>query len=323
MEKHKIGLQFFATVPSPDAGASNGGEATATEVAQPSTTNEEKPDSAAVQTAEKEVAPPTGAGEAGENVKEEDIDAEFQALIGKGGKYNKLFTAKVDEILNKRHAQNENLRAERDSLAAKAKDTENSLAPLYQLFGASDLPGLIEKINSDPDLWEMIADRQGMTPGDLKNRIVQGAEIERLRRENEAFKQAEQQKAIEAKQKAQFDLWTAQIAELRKTVPDFDMQREMESNENFKRLVNVGIPINQAYGMTHIDDAVAAAKDEGRREAADAIASRQRRPQENAASRGSAVKTGGKSVDSLTKEERDEIEKRVMRGEKIDFVDNW
>ena len=98
-------------------------------MAQPSTTNEEKPDSAAVQTAEKEVAPPTGAGEAGENVKEEDIDAEFQALIGKGGKYNKLFTAKVDEILNKRHAQNENLRAERDSLAAKAKDTENSLAP--------------------------------------------------------------------------------------------------------------------------------------------------------------------------------------------------
>ncbi|MBR7082800.1 MAG: hypothetical protein IKI51_02165, partial [Clostridia bacterium] len=152
---------------------------------------------------------------------------------------------------------------------------------------------------------------------------VQGAEIERLRRENEAFKQAEQQKAIEAKQKAQFDLWTAQIAELRKTVPDFDMQREMESNENFKRLVNVGIPINQAYGMTHIDDAVAAAKDEGRREAADAIASRQRRPQENASSRGSAVKTGGKSVASMTKAERDEIEKRVLKGEKIDFVNNW
>lgn len=323
-----IGLQFFAG----DAGgavAEAGTAANASDgVVQPSKDTSDN-NSASVKAgtantsgnADGQVAPAVQ-NESGKNVEAGDIDAEFQALIGKGGKYNKLFTAKVDEILNKRHAQNENLRAERDSLAAKAKDTENSLAPLYQLFGASDLPGLIEKINSDPDLWEMIADRQGMTPGDLKNRIVQGAEIERLRRENEAFKQAEQQKAIEAKQKAQYDQWSAQIAELKKKVPDFDMKAEMEGNEYFSRLVSVGIPIDQAYGMTHIDEAINAAKEEGRQEAADTIASRQRRPRENAASGGNAVKAG-KDVGAMTKAERDEIVKRVMKGEKIDLVNNF
>lgn len=328
-EKLNIGLQFFAG----DAGGAVAEAGTAANasggVVQPSKdTSDNNSASVKAGTAntsgntDGQVAP-AAQNESGKNVEAGDIDAEFQALIGKGGKYNKLFTSKVDEIMKKRHAASENLKTERDSYAAKVRDYEDSLAPIYSLFGVSDLIGLVEGFKNDSVLWEMLADRRGTTPEALKAQIEQGAEIERLRRENADYKAAQEKAASEAKQQAQYDQWSAQIAELKKKVPDFDMKAEMEGNEYFSRLVSVGIPIDQAYRMTHIDDAVAAAKDEGRHEAADAIASRQRRPQENAASRGSAVKTGGKSVDSLTKEERDEYRKKIMSGGKVDFVDNW
>ncbi len=326
-EKLNIGLQFFAGDAS-GAMAEAGTAANASDgVVQPSKDTSDNSASVKAGTAnasgntDGQVAP-AAQNESGKNVEAGDIDAEFQALIGKGGKYNKLFTSKVDEIMKKRHAASENLKTERDSYAAKVRDYEDSLAPIYSLFGVSDLIGLVEGFKNDSVLWEMLADRRGTTPEALKAQIEQGAEIERLRRENADYKAAQEKAASEAKQQAQYDQWSAQIAELKKKVPDFDMKAEMEGNEYFSRLVSVGIPIDQAYGMTHIDEAINAAKEEGRQEAADTIASRQRRPRENAASGGNTV-TVRKNVGAMTKAERDEIVRRVLKGEKIDLVNNF
>ena len=258
------------------------------------------------------------AGEEGDDqTKAVDPAREFEGLIGKNGKYNKQFTAKVDEILRKRFGQSEGMKAEISSLTGKVEEYERGLAPLYQLYGVATVQDLYDKISENSSFWEDEADRRGITAEELRSQIKRDMEVAELRRENEKLKSAETDRVNEAKRRAQYDVWDAQVKKLRETVPDFDMQSEMENNRDFAKLIRAGIGIDMAYNMTHMEDQISRAKEDGKKAAAAEIAQRKARPRENAAAYAGGASLGPRMP--ATAEERAAIARRAATETDIDF----
>jgi len=101
--------------------------------------------------------------------------------------------------------------------------------------------------------------------------------------------------------------------------PDFDLQREMR-NPRFMRLIDAGLSVRESYEVLHRDDllkhAVTLAAQKARQETYQSLAARKSRVEENGAS--SALVTR-KNPASMSKSQREQIAKRVMRGEKVTF----
>ena len=326
--KFKIGLQFFAaegTAAGAGAGQSMSGAAAvaaAAGTAQPAfseagTATDETADENGVATVSEGDTAVEGEDEqVGESVR--TPEQEFDGLIGKSGKYNKQFTQKVDEIMKKRFGQNEGMKAEIASLNGKVAEYERGLAPLYQLYGVSAVGDLYDKINANTSFWDEEADKRGMTAQELQAQIKRDLEVAELKRENEKYKNAEAERVNQAKQRAQYEQWDKQVEELKKTVPDFDMRSEMESNRDFAKLVRAGIGIDMAYNMTHMEDQISRAREDGKKEAAAEIAQRKARPRENAAAYAGGASMGPRMP--MTAEERAAIARRAASGETdIDF----
>ena len=108
---------------------------------------------------------------------------------------------------------------------------------------------------------------------------------------------------------------------LKDIYPDFDLQKESESEE-FLNLLRGGVNLKNAYLALHHDDilssALKKAADDATKKAIDKMKLKSERPQEN----GTVGKMGAlfsQDVSRLTKSQREEIAKRVARGEIISF----
>ena len=112
---------------------------------------------------------------------------------------------------------------------------------------------------------------------------------------------------------------SAQEEGLRKNIPDFSLEREME-NPLFRRLVINQIPLETAWQVLHLNDlmsgALSYAARQVRQHTVNNIRQRGARPAENGLHQGAAV-ISRPSVKNLSKEDLIDIEKRVLRGEKI------
>ena len=101
--------------------------------------------------------------------------------------------------------------------------------------------------------------------------------------------------------------------------PEFDLKKEMR-NPRFLRLIDAGLSVRESYEVLHRDEllrrAVEAAAENARREAYAKLASRKNRVEENGASPALVTR---KNPASMSKSQREQIAKRVMRGEKVTF----
>jgi hypothetical protein len=104
-------------------------------------------------------------------------------------------------------------------------------------------------------------------------------------------------------------------------IADFDFRQEVQ-NPDFTNLLANGVSVESAYKAIHIDDmiggAMAKTADNVRTKMAQDIASRQARPSENGASSQNAA-VFKNDVNKLSKADREEIDRRVARGEIISF----
>lgn len=130
----------------------------------------------------------------------------------------------------------------------------------------------------------------------------------------------QQQRAVRA-QRILSD-WEAEAAEIRKTYPDFDLQRSFAEDGAFSALVRAGLPLKKAYEAAHLDEILTAAMGyavrRGGQMTADALRGGAARPQENSVlDRASSLKTT--DVNSLTQKEILRIIGEVGKGAKITF----
>ena len=142
-----------------------------------------------------------------------------------------------------------------------------------------------------------------------------------MERENaDLRKQMQEQKTQENANKL-YAGWMNQAEEAKKVYPSFDLRAEMQ-NPKFVDLLRSNIDVRTAYEVLHKDEIIPAAMQftaqTVQSKIAKDIAAQGARPAENGMSSGSPAVVKS-DVSQLSRADREEIRRRVARGEKIRF----
>ena len=226
------------------------------------------------------------------------------------GQYKEDFQKKTQDIINKRFKETKNLEA-------KLLLHDNILNLLSDKYGVAsdDIQGLQKALEADESFYEQEAIEKGLTVEQLK-------ELKRLERENKAFKADLERTQREQQSKEIYAKWVDEANQLSEKygLTNFSLEEEVK-NPEFTDLLSRGISLETAYKAIHMDEmltgAMAKTAQEVKKSVVNSIQSNQSRPQENGIKPNTQVfKT---DVNALTKADRDEIERRVARGQLISF----
>ena len=236
-----------------------------------------------------------------------DPNQEFEKLIK--GQYKQQYDARVQDTVQKR------LKGTKETV-----DKYNAIQPVLDILAkkhgvdASDIPALLKAIEVDDSYFEEEAMEQGITVKQLKA-------IRAMERENADLKRQMSEQQTREKADLLYAGWMQQAEETRKVYPSFDLKSEM-ANPKFVDLLRSNIDVRTAYEVLHKDDIIRGAMQFTAKtvesKIAKSVAAGGTRPAENGVGSGSAAVVKS-DVSQLSRADRDEIRRRVARGEKISF----
>ena len=232
----------------------------------------------------------------------QDLEAEFAALIGKGGKFHELYGQKVSETIQGRFRNQADLQGQVDQIS-------DGLSPLFMNYGleSGDFEGLIDAVSKDDAFYQAGAEKAGLDIDQYKENLKLKADSERLRKIEENYERER------AKQET-FRRWEAEAAELQKTFPNFDLGLEIENYPAFGDYIDKGASVRDAFMLTHMNDILGGVNAQAQTEATEnvvsAIKSRAARPVEGGIQHAQAVQRKS-DPKSLTEEDLDEINRQV------------
>ncbi len=236
-----------------------------------------------------------------------DKNAAFEALIR--GEYKDQFSARAQNIINQRFKETK-------QLEAKSRSADALMQRLAQRYGvnASDTAAILKAAEADDSYTEKVANERGLSVDEMRR-------VKQLESENAQLRStAQQRNAKDAAQKL-YQTWLSDGEKLKTVYPEFDFKTELK-NAEFSKLIKSGVPLRKAYETSHLEQILGGAMqytaDQVAKGMAARIADRSARPAENGTTphAGAVVKP---DVASLSRADREEIERRVMRGEKILF----
>ena len=244
---------------------------------------------------------------AAEQINTDERTAKFEELIK--GEYKDLYDARVQDTIRQRLKGNE-------AIVQKY----NAIAPVFDLLAgkygvkADDISAIRKAIEEDESFYEDEALEKGLTVEQVKS-------IRKMQRENANLKAELDARQNEAQANATLAAWMQQADQLKSVYPSFDLSTELQ-NAQFRQLLQSNVPVQTAYEVVHKDEIIPAAMhftaQKVTEKVANAVRAGQRRPAE-----GAMAGAGGVSVKSdvsqLTRADREEIARRVARGEKIRF----
>ena len=236
-----------------------------------------------------------------------DPNAEFEKLIK--GQYKQQYDQKVQDIIRKR------LKGPMETV-----EKYTAIQPVLEILAkkhgvdAGDIDALTKAIEADDSYFEQEAMELGMSVKQLK-------ELRAAQRENADLRRQIQERQKQENAEKIYSTWMQQAEETKKVYPGFDLRAEL-GNSKFLDLLNSNIDVRTAYEVLHKDDIIPAAMQFAAKtvesKLASKIASGASRPAENGMNSGSAAVVKS-DVSQLTKADRQEIIRRVARGEKIRF----
>ena len=242
-----------------------------------------------------------------ETIEAPDLNAEFEGLIK--GKYKDQYDARVQDTIQKR------LKGSKETV-----DKFNALSPTLELLAskygvdATDIEALNKAIEEDDSYYEQEALEKGMTVKDLKK-------VKAMERENADLKRQMEEAQRQENGRKLYSEWMQQAEATKQVYPSFDIRAEM-NNPKFVDLLRSNIDVRTAYEVLHKDDIIRGAMQFTAKtvesKLAKKIASNSARPTENGMSSQSAAVVKS-DVSQLSKADRQEIIRRVQRGEKIRF----
>ena len=237
----------------------------------------------------------------------EDRSARFEAMIK--GEFKDLYDARVSDTVQKR------LKSSKETV-----ERYEALTPTLEILGKkygvdpTDTKALAKAIEEDDSYFEEEALEKGITVEQLK-------EIRRMERENADLKRQMEEQSRRENANRVYAQWMEQ-AEAAKTVyPSFDLKAEMQ-NPQFVNLLRSNVDVRTAYEVIHKDDIISGAMHFAAKQAEQKVTNKiianGARPAENGNSSQSATVVKS-DVSQLSKADRQEIIRRVQRGEKIRF----
>lgn len=247
-----------------------------------------------------------------------DVES-FDSLIK--GRYKDDFNKAVQGIVQRR-------------LSKSKADTDfvNKLEPVIQLLGRNygmdiedirkaDLDALSQHVMDDNRFYEELASQMGLSEDQAKR-------VYKTEQRNRQLEAQERERTAEDERRQAFSNIIQQADVLKQQYPGFDLDTEM-SNPEFLKMVmpynqgGLGIPVETAYFALHKDElqkgAMQYAVQRTAEQITDSIRSGAQRPKE--AGLNSNAGNGSLTVNprNLSAAQREEIRRRVARGEKISF----
>lgn len=244
----------------------------------------------------------------------EDRNKDFEKLIK--GKYKDLYDAKVQSIVRDRL---------KNSKAAEADI--KALEPMLELLGKKY--GIDKGEKSSSEFAKAVSAAVENDNEMYSDEALElGISVEQLRKNKAAERSAmtmQNQLAELQREKAQretFAKWYAEGEEVKQMYPGFDLNTELRNKDFFDIMRVPNMSVRTAYEIVHKDEIMPAAMQYTAKRVeenlAKKMAARQSRPAENGVSSNSPSLTKT-DVTKLTRADRDEINRRVARGEKITF----
>jgi hypothetical protein len=237
----------------------------------------------------------------------EDRNSKFEELIK--GEYKDLYDARVQDTVQKR------LKSTKETV-----ERYESLAPTLEILAkkygvdATDIKALNKAIEEDDSYFEEEALEKGVTVEQLK-------EIRKMERENADLRRQMEEQNRKDNANRLYSQWMTQAEEAKVVYPTLDLRVEMQ-NPRFVDLLRSNIDVRTAYEVLHKDEIIPAAMHftakTVEQKLTNKIIANGARPAENGNSSqsGAVVKS---DVSQLSKADRQEIIRRVQRGEKIRF----
>lgn len=237
--------------------------------------------------------------------------AEFERLIK--GEYKDIFGERVQGIIN-----------ERFKGAKQNEERLGALAPVVDILAgrygvkADDAQGLLKAIEEDSGFFEAEAVERGMTVEQLK-------QVKRMERENRQLREEMTKRQQEERARQTFAAWSQQAEAAKQMYPNFDLTAELQNPRTggqFAGLLKNNIPVKTAYEVIHRDEIMGGAMQytaqQVQKKTVEDIRARGVRPAENGTGGQGAAEVKS-DVHKLTKADREEIARRVARGERITF----
>lgn len=188
--------------------------------------------------------------------------------------------------------------------------------PLMQMLSerygteATDIKGMMAALEEDNAFYEEKAMEAGM-PVDRYKEFV------KLQAQNKAFEAAQKRAENIRQEQETWARWDREAEECKRQYPGFDIRSEIETNQNFVRLLGSGTDVITAYRATHFDDIaqdlITRSEKETKKRAADTIRAGVARPVEGAAG---STPAASKKIDimGLNRSEFAQLRKDVMSG---------
>lgn len=197
----------------------------------------------------------------------------------------------------------------------KMQSVMNAVAMKYGI-DPTDTDGILKAVAEDESYYETAADEAGMS-------VEQYKKMKQLEAENAQLQAIRQEEDRRKEFDAKYAEWSMQADFARNEYPNLDLNTEMQ-NKDFFGLLTRGIDVKTAYQVIHQDEIVQSAISTATQRTAQAvqqqtvnnIRSKGLRPDESAGS-SQAGFTFKADPHKWTKADREEIAKRVARGEKI------
>lgn len=243
--------------------------------------------------------------EDGEDIQGIDRARDFRDLIK--GEYKEEYQNLFESQLNNRMKRFSGMEEELGR-------SNEVLGMLYGVYGVQDgdIEGLAEAIQYDDNLISAQAEAAGLTPDQFRYQLYLQQQAE-----------SSQRQALEVQQQAfinqQVAEWESQADEMKSYIPDFDLAEECQEPE-FVNLLQSGVSVRAAFNAIHADEiiegTIAQTAQSVRQSVTDNIKARGQRPAEN----GTVTRPGvivKNDPTKFTKKDREEIVRRVARGETI------
>ena len=112
--------------------------------------------------------------------------------------------------------------------------------------------------------------------------------------------------------------WAAEEAAMRRSQPDFNLQQELRSPEMRRLMQLPGMRVQDAYRLAHYDESLRNAAQTVEQGVVERIQQRAARPTENGIRPGGAA-TVRPDVASMTRAQREALERRVLHGAQIEL----
>ena len=204
----------------------------------------------------------------------------------------------------------------------KAAALRQALSEAYGVDG-EDVDGLIEAVKNgkvkDEAYYEELAQQRGVSVKTARELDKMESDLRRANDQN-AKLQAAQQEAARQQRAAQIRAqWDAEAAQLKAQYPDFDLG-EVLANEQVGELMRRGVSLPDAYRAAYfnhiMEQATARTAQTVEQGVTARIQQRAARPGENGTRPGGAVTTKF-DISNTPRRQREELERRARRGEKI------